>query len=55
MEKIKQINELRLFHIKKQMFYLLISLRKQKKEELLKEDIMENLRAKARALLGDFN
>ena len=54
-EKIKQINELRLFHIKKQMFYLLISLRKQKKEELLKEDIMENLRAKARALLGDFN
>ncbi len=55
LEKIKQINELRLFHIKKQLFYLLISLRKQKKEELLKEDIMENLRAKARALLGDFN
>jgi hypothetical protein len=32
-----------------------VSLNKQKKEEILKEDIMANLRAKARALLGDFN
>jgi hypothetical protein len=53
--KINEITKLRLFNIKKKLFYLLVSLNKQKKEEILKEDIMANLRAKARALLGDFN
>ena len=53
--KINKITKLRLFNIKKKLFYLLVSLNKQKKEEILKEDIMANLRAKARALLGDFN
>lgn len=53
--KINEITKLRLFNIKKKLFYILVSLNKQKKEEILKEDIMANLRAKARALLGDFN
>ena len=43
-----------LFHLKKTFFYILNRLRKIKKEEELKEDIINKLKSKAKALLGDF-
>ena len=43
-----------LFHFKKTFFYILNRLRKIKKEEELKEDIINKLKSKAKALLGDF-
>jgi hypothetical protein len=41
-------------NLKKTFFFLLNRLRKIKKEEELKEDIINKLKSKAKALLGDF-
>jgi hypothetical protein len=43
-----------LYDIKKQFFYVLIGLRKIKKDEEIKENIINKLRSKAQSLLGDF-
>ena len=52
--KSKVIIDKHMLHIKRQMFYVLMHYVKEKKDEMIKEDLMSKLRNKAHELLRDY-